>query len=163
MFLYDGFCFWSLSTRSADANKLSTPRTLTSTLGPRSFSVCVPMSCHALRPWLSHWVIPSGAQDCSVCCWLIDLWIATCSAPLWQFLLNVACQNSCYYWLTTFTYLIWFHEIVLCSRPWLGRYEKDARTSDAGQRFQEDKVQSIALSLCLNCLLVDNVFFFSTL
>jgi len=45
----------------------------------------------------------------------------------------------------------------------LGRYEKDARTSDAGQRFQEDKVQSIALSLCLNCLLVDNVFFFSTL
>ena len=36
--------------RSADANKLSTPRTLTSTLGPQSFSVSGPTSWNALPP-----------------------------------------------------------------------------------------------------------------
>jgi len=40
--------------RSADANKLSTSRTLTSTLGPRSLSVSGPASWNALPARLRH-------------------------------------------------------------------------------------------------------------
>ena len=43
---------------SVNANKVSTPQTLTSTLGPRSLSVSEPAAWNARRPWSVPSVIP---------------------------------------------------------------------------------------------------------